>query len=265
MIHTVTVCAGSSPHSVNAQEHAFRIAGWYQALLRVVGCWDPKDDRKIRAGGEDPERLATQMIASVVERAEALELRTDQGLRANGVVNGLLQESRECDLLVLGLPSETDGDADFVEGIMDADLTVIREARCSLLVCALPLRPVGKILVNYQGGRIGKNALRIAAEIAQHTWAKLEVLAIHQDLTQAEHLSAQAMKYLTAFDLRQKVHSEAEGVPGSEDDILAAAESSEPDLIVIGDPPYGLIDRVLGQDAAEEVALGTFLPVLIAR
>jgi nucleotide-binding universal stress UspA family protein len=43
------------------------------------------------------------------------------------------------------------------------------------------------------------------------------------------------------------------------------ADSSKADMIVLGEDPYGLLDRFLNKTVTEEVVLATELSVLIAR
>jgi len=265
MIHTVTLSAGTASYSINAQEHAFRIAKWYGALLRVVRTWGAADARALTARGEDPGVLARRLTEPIVERASTRGLRTDTNMRGNGVVEGLLDEARQCDLMVVGLPIEAEGEQHFLERELDDDLTLIRKAECPLLICARPVEPINTILVNYQGDPVSRNALRLAGEIGQFASAMVEVLCIHGDLAEAGRLSAEALGYLKGFKLPKVRHSEVEGTPGDEEAVLAAAEVTEPGLVVIGDAPYGLLQRFMGEDTAEQVALGTLLPVLVAR
>jgi hypothetical protein len=186
--------------------------------------------------------------------------------RGEGAIDGLLAEAKESDLLILGMPTEAAAVSDPVaEAMLHDELPVLRGAECSLLIVAEPPRKLGRALVNYQGGIEGKTALRMAGELAERTSAGLVVLSVQRDLSLASMLTGTAEEYLKGFDLSSVECIADKDSPESESDILHFAHSVRAGIIILGEEPYGFWHRFMGQATAEEVALATRIPVLIAR
>lgn len=266
MIHTITVCTGTSDYRVAAQEHAKHFAGWFDARLCVVAVIEPEDSAAISASGEDPDRLMEAEAQRVIQRIQPAGLHAVSHYRGEGVIDGLLAEAKESDLLILGMPTEAAADSDPVAAAMlHNGLPLLRGAECSLLIVAEPPRNLNRVLVNYQGGIAGKAALRMAGELAELTSAELVVLSIQRDLPLAAMLIGTAEEYLKGFRLTSVKCIADKDSPDSESDILDFAHSEEAGIIILGEEPYGFWHRIMGQATAEEVALATRIPVLIAR
>ena len=264
MVHTVTVAAGANNYAVVAQHHAIEMATRFGARLRVVG--------SVVGPEEGSEMLVNQSLQELVVEAGKAGVRAEMSYRGEGMLKGLLAETRETDLLVIGMPTEgTSQDEgspladDLIEVLLREDLLLLRRSECSLLVVCRPPRPLGTILVNYQGGLDGKRALGMAGELAERTAAGIVVLTIEGDVVRAAELTGTAREYLGGFDLSSVDTIEEKGVPDSEEKILERAETEGADAIVIGHEPYGFLDRLLNRDLVEQVALDTHLPVLIVR
>ena len=162
-------------------------------------------------------------------------------------------------------PPTIQGLDDLIEALLREDLRLLRRAECSLLVVCQPPRPLGTILVHYQGGMEGKRALGLAGELAERHEARLVVLTIESDAVRAAELSATAQAYLGGFAVASVDAVQEKGAPDSELKVLERAETEGADAIVIGHEPYGLLHRLLSSDLVEQVALDTHLPVLVAR
>ncbi len=268
MIHTVTVTAGENNYAVVAQRHALEIAKRFEARLRVVGAWSPEG----ADFAESPEKLVDQKLKELIEAAQRANIRTELSRRGEGILDGLLAETRESDLLVVGMPTEgpsrdegSPQDDALVEALIKEDLSLLRRAECSVMVVCRPPQPVNTVLVNYQGGLEGKRALGMAGELAELNSARVVVFSVEGDIARATEWTATATGYLNGFDLASVDTIEQKGVPDSEARILETAESEGADVIVIGHDPYGILDRLLSRDVAEQLALYTHLPLLIAR
>lgn len=267
MIRTVTTHAGDTHYTDAAQAHAISIAKALNARLRAIALWQEH-------GQGDAAGAETDKAGSAERKAEALAARArEEGLKASAVVReqhvleGMLDESKSSDLLVIGLPTKAEEHGHpLVAAVMAEELPLLRKSECSVLVVSRPPRQLQNVLVNYQGGVDGKAALRIAGELAEAHKAAATVLSIHGDARQASTLTGAAANYLEGFEVlnvleRQEV-GDRESAAGV---ILEQAASLDPDLLVLGGEPYGFWDHVLSRDTGEELALATDLPVLIAR
>ena len=266
MIRTVTVCAGENNCALAAHQYAIEIARWFGARLRVVSAWEAEEIREDEVSGEGPEELARQELQPLLARGREEGLRAEESLRPEGYLRGLLAEARESDLLVLGMPTEGGAQDDPVAAaILAEELPLLRRAECMVLVVCDVRLPIKHVLVNYQGGVEGKSALRIAGELAERNAARVVVISIEPDIGRAAALTAVAQEYLKGFRLPSVDIVERSGDPESETEIFEAAESSKADIVVVGNRPYGLLDRFFGKITPEQIALDTELPLLIAR
>lgn len=262
MICTVTTQAGESDYTKAAQEYAISISEHLNARLRVVAKWQ----EDVVPAPIDTPSLAKNTAEEVRERAQdvgvaVLEEECDS-------LDGLLDEARVSDLFVVGMPTDTDvseGDEN-VHDIQEAERPLLHEAECSVLAISKP--PEGKIkniLVQYQGGIEGKSALRTAGELAKGFSAKVSILTLHGDEMWALKMASFAKDYLEGYALDEIEILENAGVPESWVDVKDAAESCSADMVVLGEDPYGLLDRLLTRNLGERMAQATDLPVLLAR
>jgi nucleotide-binding universal stress UspA family protein len=265
MIKTVTTIAGDGEYARIAQEHAITLAKALGSELRVVAAWDPSDAPDSAEPGEHPGTLAQQELNRITDRAELQGLTVSGRLTGEGVRRGVLDASEVSDLLVVAIPTEQDTDDPLTRATLDRELPFLRGAACSVLAVSQPPSEITKILVDYQGGAIGRTALNVVGELASGLGADVAVMAVKGDVAEAARLATAGEAYLQPFHLNHIDRVEKTGVPDSRGDILSFAESEGADMIVIGEEPVGLLDRLLGQDTADQVALATNLPVLIAR
>jgi nucleotide-binding universal stress UspA family protein len=268
MIHTVAVLAGDGAYAEAAQQHALQIARWFQARVRVVTIWEPKEARGATVGGLSLESLAEMNVEKVASEARNDHVPLEASVRAEGCLKGLLAEARESDLLVVGLPLATTKAADpLLQAIRHAELPLLHKAECLILVVYQSPRPIRKIMVDYQGGIEGKTALRAAGEVALRTSAAVTVLSMDLDPGDAGVMAATAASYLGGFGLSSVETISRVGQPESAMEVVRAAESTEADLLVVGGERHGLLHwlRDRATPDPEDVALSTHIPVLIAR
>jgi nucleotide-binding universal stress UspA family protein len=268
MIRSIAVNAGESAYADVAQKHAIEMASLFDARLRAVVVWEPEDVEELRQSGaaEDPDQVAQQEVGEFIQSAAQANLTAEARFRGEGVTEGLLAEARECDLLVIGMPTEGVAQGDpLAEALLHDELPLLRKAESSVLVVCSPPRTIHNVLVVYHGGTDGKAALRLAGVLGERAEARLHVLAVQRNLMEAEELTASAEQYLAAYDVGSVTTLERSGAPDSEGQVLEAADAVEADLIIVGDEPYGLLERFFGEATAERLALATHIPVLVAR
>lgn len=266
MIRTVTVYTGRSPYSLAAQEHAIEAARLFGARLKVVAIWGADGDKATAESGVPVPELMTQERGEIAARAAQAGVKVAEGLRGDGITRGLLEEARETDLLVLGMPTEADKQTDDVAaGLIRRELPVLRKAECAILAVDQPPRPVRKIMAQYSEGPAAKTMLRLAATWAEKLDAALTVLTVQNDVARATELAAAAEEYLKGFNLSSVETHPEKGPTDSKIPILAAADALGPDMIAMGEEGHSFLERFLGMNVAERTALATPIPLLICR
>jgi nucleotide-binding universal stress UspA family protein len=231
-----------------------------------VALWDFEDVRKLSKDGDDIDHLIKMELDRFIEKTRKSNIRVERSKRGEGVLQGLLAEAQKSDLLVLGTPVKgAITDNALAAAIWQDELSLLRKAECSILVVNQPFRPVGKVLVNYQGKIEGKAALRLAGEIAVRCSADVGVLSLSGDVAQSADHVATAGEYLKGFPLGSVELMNQGGDPESESAILSAADSWGADLIIIGEEPHGFLGNFFGQEPAEQMVQRAEFPILIAR
>lgn len=268
MIHIVTVLAGESDYAEAAQQHALRMAQWFQARLRVVTSREPDDTKETTTSRQSMESFGERSVEKLSMETGNGHVLVESSVRGEGLLEGLLAEARESDLLVVGLPPDlTEGQEPLLEAVRHAELPLLHRAECMVLAVCRPPRPIRKILVDYLGGTVGKAALRTAGEVAMRASAGVTVLCVDGDPSNAGVLSATAERYLSGFGLLSVATITRVGQPESATEVARAAESTEADLVVIGGERHGLLNWLRDRSGPdpEDVALFTQIPVLVAR
>jgi nucleotide-binding universal stress UspA family protein len=258
MIHSVAVLGGASLHAKIAQRHAIQMALLFQARLRVVVTWDAENTEKALADGAPDEILQSLVDAemeNVTWEVGKGALQVERSVQGGGLVQGALAAADESDLLVVGLTDQE-----------TQERSLLPKADCLVLAVHQPPQRLQRILVDYQGGKAGKAALRIAGEVALRADAAVTVLCVSGDSIEAGTLAATAERYLEAFGLRSVDKIEHRGSRTSQNEVLHAANSITANLIVVGQERQGLLAGLLHKATidAEGLAEEIDIPVLIA-
>jgi hypothetical protein len=268
MIHSVSVPAGDSDCAKAAQMHALRVAQWFHARLTVAITRAPSETQGSVAGDQSMESCGERVVAKLTEESGNAHTVVESSIRGEGLLKGLLAEARESDLLVVGLPAETTDGADpLVQAVRHHELPLLHKAECLVLVVSRPPQPVWRILVDYQGGTVGKGALRAAGEIAVRTSAAVTVLCVAGDIGVAGSLASSAERYLAGFGLSSVAVVTRVGQSGSITEIDRTARSVEAGLLVIGGEQPSLLNWLTDRTSPdpEGVAALTHIAVLVAR
>lgn len=267
MIHSIAVLAGDSSSTTAAQQHALRMARWFDARLRVVTTRERRDRKGSATAGRSMESSGAEAVEDLGLGDEAGDVQIESSIRGEGLLRGLLAEARECDLLVVGLPDGPPDPADpLLHAGRHADGPLLHRAESLVLAVCQPPLPLTRVLVEYQGGNVGKAALRAAGEVASRANAAITILCADGDPAD-DGLCASAQRYLAAFALPCEPVVERVGLLGSVTEVARAAQATNADLVVIGGERHSLLDWLtdrMGPDAVD-LALFTQVPVLIAR
>lgn len=266
MIRTITVYTGESDYARAAQAHAIEMASQFAARLKVVSLWQAEKGGVVDDSTESASGSMKGNQQDIMEAAERAGVRVVAGSRGEGGTRGLLEESRETDLLVLGLPTDADADRTAEAArVLSNERPVLRKAECALLVVSQPPTPIRKILARYEEGSTGKAMLRMVAAIAERYHAHLGLLTIENDPVKATRLAAAAEEYVKGFDIPSVETLAQAGPTGSTVWIQQVAESFDADLIAMGEEGHNLLERLFGENLAEQTALSTSIPLLIVR
>ena len=267
MIRTITVYSGESDYAQAAQKHAIEAAKAFGARLKIVSLWKPENGPAAAAGEGNPAEAVTRPDRHrVAEMAKEAGVECTEDQRGTGMTRGLLEESRESDLLVLGLPPEEAADeSDLAAGLIKRERPVLSQAECSLLIVRQPPEPIDRVLVHYEGDIWGKAALQRAGLAAKCYEAALSVLAVDDDTAEAAALASAAEEYLQGFNLTALDSISERSGSDLDEQVLSAAAEQDADLVVMGEAGHGLLARFLGKNATEKVALEAQVPLLIAR
>ncbi|MHB1456088.1 MAG: hypothetical protein ACYC0V_04140 [Armatimonadota bacterium] len=262
MIHIVTTLAGQSEYAKIAQRHAVKTAQMFGARLRIVMIWEPEDNLT----GISWEANADKEVERIKLDAGNPNITIERGLRGEGFLKGLIAESRETDLLIVGLP-ECDADDDFAcKVIRKHKPSLLSNVECMFLVVHRDPEPIWNVLVDYHGGVEGKAALRMAGEIAIRASSAVTILCIDQVREDAEMFVSSGMRYLTRFGIPTITTMTLLKESDYESEITHAVESTKADFIVLGEQE-GFLNKLLGKTVQHPEVLSLILhrPVLVAR
>ena len=265
MIRTITVYTGDSDCAKAAQQHAIALAKHVSARLKVVGLYNESDDMH-ETGAEAAIDLVQQKRDTLVKEAERAGVKVATGLHDNGLTRGLLQEARETDVLVLGLPTEADMQSDDAAAhLVRKERPVLRKAQCALLLVNQPPKPINKILACYSKEPVAQRMLQMIGYMAEGYKARVGVFTISQDPTDATEVAVSAEEYLKGFDIPAIETMPKSGSTSSKVTILQIAELFEADLIGMGEEGHNWLERFMCANLAERTAMATCVPLLIVR
>lgn len=269
MIKRLTTTVGHGDVFSIAQDCALALADAFSAHITAVSSAKAHDSTPMGGAADTAETEAGKVVQQVgrefVAGAEARGLRAETSFHGEGFVQGLLQEARASDLVVVGAPVRSEqGKEEDGLGI-DTCLKLIRQAECSVLVTSRPWTPVGRILLAYGGGMEGHAALRMAGAFAEKLDSEVWVLGLGNTTEDRAENVALAGKYLSGFDIEKTETSNLFKFGTSANDINTIVQQKDMDLIVLGAKPIGLLQHFFHETTAESLAVAVRAPLLVAR
>ena len=182
---------------------------------------------------------------------------------AEGVVSQVILEyARQSDLVVMGRQGSS---VPWIGPLLGSTFeAVVRHSPVPVLACQSEIRPMQRILVAYDGSDRAKQALAVAAHLAQEREDRSLVLLVVADdkRHEWETIHRQGERQLQQAGVSAKVIFYL-GEAGQ--DILRVAREEACDLIVMGAYGHGrILEWVLGS-TVEEVMRGAACPVLICH
>ena len=175
----VLACTDGSIYATSVYDHAAwaaeRLGGASVQVLHVLdrAAAATPADRSGTIGFDASEELLRELAEVDAERARALLAEAERRLRAAGVaevalaqrhgsvVEAVVEFEAGADLVVIGKRGEA---ADFAVGHLGANLErVVRASARPVLVASRGFRPIGRVLIAYDGGPAASKAIDYAA------------------------------------------------------------------------------------------------------
>jgi nucleotide-binding universal stress UspA family protein len=143
--------------------------------------------------------------------------------------------------------------------------TLVRRCAQPLLVVPDKMRPLGRLLVAYDGSPKAKEALFIATYLAQRWETKLYLITTYRSAEDKERMKIyfnEAKKYIITHDIRPHAHMR-KGLSG--ETILSFSTEKNIDLILMGSYGANPIKEVVWGSAIDYVLESVTIPLLICR
>ena len=271
MIKSILACTDGSAHGDTACDYAFHLAGKIRAHVTGLHVLDSRVlEGPLMADisgwlGASPFADQLQQFRSLLEnKGSAIADAFEKKAAATGLIAGcnvkmghparvILHEEVSAELVILGQRGEHADILGDVAGTVAE--RVVRRSDKPCLLTPKTFKPVGKILVAYDGSSLASKALHEGIELALAAKIPLVVLSVaeHHDLDSAQEYAQAAMRLVRAHECAAAPMA-AKGLAGPV--ILRIAEEIAADLIVIG---------AFGHTRMRELILGGTASFLLSR
>ncbi len=269
MIRTITIRAGGSKYARASQDMGYEIAKRFNARLRVAMAWRRKDDSsegKPKEPVEGAEGASSPEVEGLVKCASEQGIRAEGAYHGEGTYKGLMHEAHISDLLVLGLPTEAEGQIEKDAGMLwKEEMPILRKAECSILTVPEDHPRMENIIVSYQGGEHDKAALRLAGWLGEKFEAKVHVVTVLPRDEDAAEVCALGAAYLDAFDIPEVKQVSSDGNGATKTKLMRAIETYDADMLILGSDTWNVFEGVFMGKTAELLVNATNIPVCIAR
>ena len=170
----------------------------------------------------------------------------------------IVEQSELADLLVMGRGGEH---GEWLDGLLGSTTeTVVRRARCPVLVTERESSELKGFFVAYDGSGHARKALRFAAGIAEAWGAPFQVLMVCKEGGDA--VADEARAYLAAHELEAECTVR---MGDSREVILQFADEQKADLIVMGAYGHSKVRELLLGSTTQYVINHSPCPVLLTR
>lgn len=214
---------------------------------------------------QDRVRAALEEKAAVVVSGFAAALK-EKGLECStkvetGVVSrAICQEAMEHDAIVIGRRGEHASWRGFLLGSVVEE--VVRGCTRPVLVTTREARPLKKLLVAYDGSRTANRALGVSASMAESRGIPVTVVCVSSDSHAGEDILDEAASFLEPHGIEpEKILESGSAVEG----ILAAAERTGSDLIIMGAFGHSRVRELLLGGTTDGILRKAKVPVLLYR
>lgn len=276
MIKSLLVAVDSSTHARSALDQAVGLAKLYEA--RVTGLYvldvryleippwldysytnEPLPPRVppvevMERFRVKSERILGDLKKTVEAAGLAVETRTEEGVPSQ-VISDI---GASHDLIVMGKRGEH---AKWGRDLLGSTAEqVTRRSATPVLLVEAASRPLGKVLVLFDGSHPANRALKLVADLVAKASLELTVLTVDDDLDRAKDTQAEALAYLDPLGLAVTYSV----LPGRAAKAAAARIEEDPvDLVVLGMRGHFVLQNLILGSTAEQLMRSVTLPVLL--
>ena len=201
-----------------------------------------------------------QALAWLTSYCTASDVPVTTTIEYGSVSEILLKETAQATLLALGRRGH--GHSADPQHLGDCFRKIAHHTRQPLLVGGEERRPLKRLLLAYNGRGDSWRSLTWAAHLERAFGAEVVVTAVQEWTSSAAQWLEDARACLAEHDLSQYRFGQRSGRPATE--IVAAAEESEADAIVMGGYHQTAVVEWLVGSTVDQVLRNTALPVFIA-
>lgn len=224
------------------------------ALLEELAELDAQKARAAQSRG----RLLLEAAQARLQTADIGSVNT---MLRNGDLADTIEElEKDADLIVIGKRGEG---ADFAKQHLGSNLErVVRTSEKMILIVSHCFKPIGKVLIAYDGGAMAMRAIEYVSRNSMFTDMAFKVVTAGNDSHQTRERLAQAAAILIAAG-----HTvETEIIAGQPDKVMCdAAAHGEFDLLVMGAYSHSRLRSLFLGSTTTEMIRSCKIPVLIFR
>ncbi len=276
MIKSILLAADASEHAVGAKNQAFALAAAYGAKIVAVNVLDVRllemppyldyaypfetipvaqfpvellESFRVKA-----ERVLEEVRLAAIDEGIAVETRLEEGIP--GEVLAELGDA--ADIIVIGKRGEhARWGKDMLGSITEG---VVRRATSPVFITETEASPLRSFVILYDGSHTSNQALKLAADMAAHVGASLQVLTAGGRSEEVDRVQDEARRYLEPFTIPSRFF----GLKGGPVQAVQEHLASEPaDLVVMGKKGYSILQRLILGSTAEHLMRVLPLPVLL--
>jgi nucleotide-binding universal stress UspA family protein len=242
-----------SVHGLYVVDETLALDSYADYRRELHGDGDPTSRAELLTWFEEQGDIALGVLE---DRCRAAGVPVTAELLAGGVPEMVLRESEQARLVAIGRRGHShEGEPDHLGGSFRL---IAHHARVPLVIGGDGERTVRRLLLAYDGTKHAQPALDWAASLQRALPAEVVVVAVQENERQStSEWLAKARAQLAGCQCQSRV-----GQPA--DEILAAAEETQADLIVMGRYHHTALLEWLTGSIVDRVLRGTQLPVLMA-
>lgn len=276
MIKSILLASDASQHALGARDQAFLLAKAYGAAITAVNVLDvrllempPYLDYAYPFETIPVSQFPVELLEGFRVKAERVleDVRlaaVDQGIVADtrveeGIPGEVIAELGDAaDIIVIGKRGEhAKWGKDLLGSITEV---VVKRATSPVLITEMEAVPLRSFAVLYDGSHASNQALKLAADMAGHLGASLQVLTADGKPADLEAVQKDARQYLQAFEVPARfVTLEGRPVQAVPDHL----ESDPADVVVMGKKGHSLLQRLILGSTAEHLMRVLPVPVLL--
>lgn len=279
MVKSILLTVDGSAYSEPVIRYGIYLAQKFNAYLRVITVIDIRIFEWAVAIGvegfapilpstsyqEESQKLLDQKADRVLEKSKKLldeaQVRYNLEKESGNPVDVICDKARLVDMVLIGARGEFARWSDKMLGA-----TVESVARLSIkpvFIVPKAYREITKLLLAYDGSENSSKALPMGAHFASTLQIPLILLNVNDSPEEAAEILKEAREYLKAYDIPEIVEKV---VPGeAADKIVAVAEETHADLIVMGSFGHSRIREAILGGTTVQVMRKSHVPLLMMR